>query len=96
MDLADAILKTVRITGTATVLHKPGAVRLDGFPLLVHAPGQHGPGIRTEDNGTPVEDLCLAAAENPNLDAVAARFGTTVNHLLQALDYAAKAGFVTL
>lgn len=94
-NLADEFLKQLKVTGTATVLHKPGAVRLDGFPRLCYAPGQWGPGVRTEDNGTPVADIAAAFVEaSGNADAVAARFATTPDHVADAVKYAAAAGFL--
>jgi hypothetical protein len=89
------VLKSVKVTGSATVLHKPGAARLDRWPLLVHAPSQWGPGIRCECNGATVEDIAVECAANPDLDSVAAKFGVTADHVSQALDYAATVGFVS-
>jgi hypothetical protein len=86
---------SIRFSGEATVLNKPGAVSLAGYPLLVYAPSQHGPGIRTEDNGTPVHDICVAFAEHPHPEAIAERFGTTPDHVAEAVRYAAEAGVVT-
>jgi uncharacterized protein (DUF433 family) len=74
------------------VTHVPGAIRLDGFPLLVHAPAQHGPGIRTEDRGIPVADIVAAAAEQSDHDALAEHFETTAAHVRQALAYSLVAG----
>lgn len=72
----------------AHVTHKPGAVKLDGFPLLVYAPVQHGDGIRTEDVGATVHDICAKLVELPDLDQVAAHFRTTAEHVRQAAAYA--------
>jgi len=72
------------------VTHKPGAVRLDAYPLLAYAPAQHGPGIRTEDKGIPVADIVAKVAELPSFDALAAHFGTTADHVAQALAYAVE------
>lgn len=94
MDVLDELLKQIKITGTATVLHKPGAVKLDGFPLLAFAPSQHGPGIRTEDKGVPVADIATEYAVNPDAEAVAAKFGTTAAHVAEAIRYAAAVKFV--
>lgn len=93
MGLDIDLTKLIRCEGKASVLHKPGAVRLDDYPRLVYAPGQHGPGIRTEDNGTAVEDIATAAAETPSYDALAARFNTTVDHVADAIRYAIDTGF---
>lgn len=71
----------------AEVTHKPDAVRLDGFHLLTYAPDQWGPGVRTEDNGTPVAEVVAAAAAEPDHEKVAEKFGTTAEHVKQALAY---------
>jgi hypothetical protein len=77
-----------KVRMSTEVLHKPGAVRLDGYPLLVYAPAQHGEGIRTEDVGASVAEICLALAETPDVAAVAVKFRTTPEHVEQALAYA--------
>jgi hypothetical protein len=84
----------VTLAADATVLHKPGAVLLTGYPLLVYAPNQYGTGIRTENNGTPVADIAAEVAVNPDYNTVAAKFGVTVDHVAQAVDFAVKAGFL--
>jgi hypothetical protein len=69
---------------------------LDKYPLLawsVNHP-RHGSKVFTEDGKASVEDLALSAAESPNVEAVAAKFGTTPDHAAQAVDYAIKAGFL--
>lgn len=76
----------------ANVDHKPDAVRLDGFHLLTYAPEQWGPGVRTEDNGTPVDDIVAAAADEPDRAKVAEAFGTTPEHVKQALAYRMMTG----
>jgi hypothetical protein len=91
----DLILKTVKVSGDVEVLHKPGAVKLDGYPLLTFAPLQHGAGIRTEDNGTPVSDIADAAAASPDLGTLAAKFGTSEAHVADALKYAVATGYAT-
>lgn len=94
-NFVDLILKTVKVSGDVEVLHKPGAVKLDGYPLLVFAPIEHGPGIRTEDNGTLVSDIATAAAESPDFGQLAAKFGTTEAHVADALKYAVATGYAT-
>ncbi len=74
----------------ASVEHRPGAIRLDGFPLLTHAPEQWGEGVRTEDNGTPVDAIFAAYHRAPEIDqfeSIAVRFGTTEAHVRQAVAY---------
>jgi hypothetical protein len=90
--MPDASLPTgpIQIVGSAECIEKPGAVRLDGFPLLVY----DGKAIKTEDNGTTVEDLTIAiAGTNRTYESIAAQFGTTSNHVNEALRYAVSAGY---
>lgn len=94
-DFLDLILKKVKLSGDVEVLHKPGAVKLDGYPLLTFAPLQHGAGIRTEDNGTPVADIAVAAVQTPDLATLAAKFGTSAAHVADALKYAVATGYAT-
>lgn len=96
MDIA-ALLKTIRVTGKASVLHKPGGVRLDAYPGLVYAPAQWGPGVRVECNGTPVEEIVAAVADagpEADLHALAARFGCSEAHVVDALLYAREVGYL--
>lgn len=95
-NIVDLIVKKIKFTGNCACLHKPGAVRLDGYPLLVHAPSVHGPGIRTEDKGVKVEDIAAEFAVNPSHEAVAAKFGTTDAHVADAIRYAVAAGAATV
>lgn len=96
--MADAeidLSKLVTVAGSASVLHKPGAVRLDDYPKLVFAPTAYGPGIRTEDHGVKVEDIANAFAEmSGNAEIVAERFGTTLEHVADAVRYAAATGYL--
>jgi hypothetical protein len=69
---------------TMTVTHAGGR-RLDGFPLLVEAPDQWGPGVRTENNGTAIADI--VAAHAGDWAATAAKFGVTEAHVRQAVAY---------
>ncbi len=95
MDISELVLKSVKLTGNIACLHKPGAVRLDGYPHLVYAPIFHGPGIRTEDKGVKVEDIAAEFAVNPSYEGVAAKFGTTAEHVADAIRYAVAAGAAT-
>jgi hypothetical protein len=80
-----------------SVTAKPGAFKLDHvkYPLLVYAPLQWGPGIRTEDNGTLVHDIAVASSTVTDYDALARQFGTTGEHVRQAIAYALEAHGVT-
>lgn len=92
MEIRD-VLKKIKVVGEATVLHKPGAKRLDKFPLLAYAPNQWGPGVRCESNGASVEEIAQAFALSPNIDAIAEKFSVTVEHAHQAVEYAVSVGF---
>jgi uncharacterized protein (DUF433 family) len=93
IDLIGELLKTLKVKGTAEVLHKPGAVRLDAYPLLVYAPSQHGPGVRTEDKGVEVSAIVDDLALGLGVDAVAAKHGTTEAHVEDAVKYAVATGY---
>jgi uncharacterized protein (DUF433 family) len=88
--MPDANIDTgpIKIVGTADCVARPGSVRLDEFPLLVFAPEQFGLGIRTEDKGVSVAQIAEAFAVNPNANAIAAQFATTVDHIADAIRYA--------
>lgn len=69
---------------------------LDGFPKLawmVWHP-KHGNKVFTEDQAATVEDIALAVCETPDYEALAARFGTTHEHIAQAIEYAVRAKFL--
>jgi hypothetical protein len=78
----------------ATTTHPPGAVRLDGFPRLAHAPKQWGEGIRTDDNGTPIVDLIAAVLAGQTFKGAAARFNTTADHAREAFAYGLTHGLI--
>ena len=69
---------------------------LDQFPRLAWmvSHSRHGSKVFTEDQAASVEDIALAACETPDYEALAARFGTTADHIGEAVDYAVKAGFL--
>jgi hypothetical protein len=69
---------------------------LDKFPRLAWTVShpRHGSKVFTEDQAAAVEDIALAACETPDYEALAARFGTTPEHVRQAIDYALSAGFL--
>ena len=50
--------------------------------------------VHTEDGAASVEDVALALIETPDFAALAARFGTSEEHVAQAIAYAVKAGFL--
>lgn len=84
-------LSKVKVSVNASVTHKPGSVRLDGYPLLVYAPSQHGPGIWLEDGSASVADVVSAVSETPDYDALASKFKTSGDHVRQAVAYAVAA-----
>lgn len=69
---------------------------LDDFPLLAWMPNHpvHGGEIITEDGKVTVHQIALALAQTPHVGAIAKRFGTTEEHVTQAVGYAIKAGLL--
>jgi hypothetical protein len=66
------------------------------FPFLVWG-GNHpryGSKAFTEDGAASVEDIALAACETPDYVVLASRFGTTPEHVRQAVDYAVATRFL--
>lgn len=61
---------------------------LTGYPLLVYAPNYHGPGVRLEDNGTPVSAIAVAYSAITDIGVLARQFETDEQHIRQALAYA--------
>jgi uncharacterized protein (DUF433 family) len=74
--------------GTATATNPRGVPSLADYPLLVHAPKQHGEGIRTEDVGASVDEIAAAYAKKKDAKKIAEQFGTTAAHVEQAVKYA--------
>jgi len=69
---------------------------LYGFPLLgwmVWHP-THGNKVFTEDGAASVESIALDTVTIPNYEALAAKHGTTTEHIRQAIEYAVKSGFL--
>lgn len=69
---------------------------LSGFSLLAWSVWheKHGNQVFTEDGAASVQDIAIAACETPNYEALAARFGTTTEHVAQAIEYALRAKFL--
>lgn len=64
---------------------------VDRFPLLAWSQHHHAFGkmvVHTEDQKASVHDIAVAFAATPSLEAVAAKFGTSVEHADQAVRYA--------
>jgi len=90
-------LSKVKVSGTADCVGgKHPDPPLDRFPLLAWAVKhpRHGSDVFTEDGAASVQTIALAACETPDYGALAARFGTTAEHVRQAIDYALTAGFL--
>ncbi len=69
---------------------------LDRWPLLawmVNHP-DHGSKVFTEDGRASVEQIALDIATMHDYEAVAAKYGTTPDHVAQAVDYAVAAGYL--
>lgn len=79
----------------ARLLDKPSLARLVGYPGLVHAPTQWGPGIRTEDGGISAASIVEAYAADPDETAVASALGTTPTHVADAVAYAVAVGYAS-
>jgi hypothetical protein len=103
MPTGDMHLKPMKLVGTAEAFKRTKQVGgqhpdpdLDDFPLLAWQPGhdRHGSTVFTEDQAANVHDIAVAYAERPDPDALAKRFHTSVNHIHQAVAYAARAGFL--
>ena len=90
-------LQDLKVVGTGSCVGgKHPDPPIDKYPLLawmVKHP-RHESKVFTEDQAASVEDIAVAACETPNLDVLAARFGTTAEHVRQAVDYALAAHFL--
>ncbi len=97
MASGNATLSPYKVIGTGSCVGgKHPDPPIDKHPLLawmVQHP-RHGSKVFTEDQAATVEDIALAACETSNYDVLAARFGTSGEHIHQAIDYALEAGFL--
>ncbi len=59
------------------------------FPYLVYVPGHpvHGDQVHTEDGAVSVETVGLESSVISDTQALAAKFGTTPEHIRQLLSY---------
>ncbi len=74
----------------------PG-LSLDNYPLLAWCHTGHplhGDSVFTADQKASVDAIAKEVGVAPNLEAIAAKFGTTVDFVTEALDYAVKAGVI--
>ena len=90
-------LESVRAVGFGTcvggIVPNPS---VDGFPLLVYAPAHYGDDVYTEDGQVSVRAVAAAFIETLNPVVVAQKFGTTLDHVTEAVKYARKAGFLNI
>lgn len=96
----DVRLAEAKFTGRVETAggHHP-RVRLDHYPLLAWTHDghpDHGDDVFTEDQKASVGSIARAAAESPSIEALADRFGTSRDHVIQALDYAVECGMLSL
>ncbi len=74
--------------------YHPG-LSLDDYPLLAwcHAGHpRHGTSVFTADQKASVDEIAKEVTVNPDLEAIAVKFGTTVESVGEALIYAHAAG----
>ncbi len=94
---AAATIPDLKVVGTASCLGgKHPDPPIDKHPLLcwmVSHP-RHGSKVFTEDQAAAVEDIALDVPLHPTFKALAAKFGTTEEHVRQAIDYAIKAKYL--
>lgn len=74
------------MNGQASATKGPGP-SLHRYPYLVHAPQQWGDFVATEDRGIPASTLGLEVLAGKTQEQVAAAFGTTVDHVRDAVRY---------
>ena len=95
--IAKVDVSNLKLIGSASCLGgKHPDPPLHGMPLLGwqvwHE--KHGNQVFTEDGAASVQDIAIAACETPNYEALASRFGTTPDHVSQAVEYAVRAKFL--
>lgn len=64
------------------------------FPLLAWAPSQWGNEVYTEDGKASIDQIVESILKLLDFEAVADRYGTTADHVEQAVAYASEAGFI--
>ncbi len=96
--MSDIETAPLKVTGRGTCdggvnPHPP----FHNYPLLSwthHGHSEWGDSVFLEDGKACVHDIAMEAAVNQNLEAIAAKFNTTEEHVRQAIEYAVKAGFL--
>ena len=66
---------------------------LTGYPHLVYAPAQWGPGVRVASNGADVQRVAWATADYP-IERVTDEYGVSFNEATEALRYARANGLI--
>ena len=77
---------SIQLVGTVT--HQPGAIRLDGYPCLVYAPKQLGPGVRLNDTHMEVEEIYHVYLSGEPIPDPARQYQTDERHIHEAIAYA--------
>jgi hypothetical protein len=77
-------------TGRATATHRPGAVRMDDYPLLAYGPADD-PKVRVASNGKPVAEILAVRDQYPEMPqaGLAAWHGLTEEELTEVLRWEA-------
>jgi len=95
---ARIILSTLKCEGEASCV---GGIfpphNMGKWPLLawgVYHP-TFGTKVFTQDQAASVEAIALDAATTPSYEALAAKHGTTAEHVRQAIEFALAAGFLS-
>lgn len=57
------------------------------YSLLTKDSPEFGPGVRTRDKGILIQDILSKADEGYNVERLAEYFGTTTDHIIQAIMY---------
>src|SRR5271157_3556637 len=90
-------LGTLKCVGAASCVGgKHPDPPLYAFPLLawmVSHP-RHGSKVFTEDGAASVETIALQVSTTPSYEALAAKHGTTAEHVRQAIEYALASKFL--
>jgi len=94
--MSDVALSGLKCTGKGSCHggHHPHPPFHD-YPLLAWSHTghpEHGHSVFTEDQKASVEEIAIAVPQLPNFADLAAKFGTTEEHVSQAVAYAVKAG----
>lgn len=98
MSIMESTTSNLAIHGTGFCAggHHPDPP-LDAYPLLCWT-GRHprfgDMVVHLEDQSASVHDVATSIVEYPSYESIASRFGTTVPHVAQAIQYATACGFL--